>query len=130
MKCKDCLQFTEVDSGFGNCELNKCMTDVTYECDIKIDYNKPVSQVQKKIIKFIESVLSKTDIYSWVKFTGKSYDEAYIFISQWKSKTEEIHKQIKFKNQQEYYNNKQKNTVRGGIDWSKEDPSAWGIPNH
>lgn len=131
MQCKDCPRFEEIDDGFGNCKLNNCMTDVNYGCDVQIDYSKPVSQPQKKIIKFIETVLDKTDIYNYVKFNGKSYDEAYIFIGQWKKKAEEIHKNIKFKKQQEYYNNKQKNYIRnGGIDWSKEDPSAWGVPNH
>lgn len=49
MVCKDCPQFKEIDNGFGNCELKKCMTDKTNECDIQIDYSKPVSQSQKKI---------------------------------------------------------------------------------
>ena len=43
MKCKDCPRFEEVDSGFGNCKLNNCMTDVNYGCDVQIDDSKPVS---------------------------------------------------------------------------------------
>lgn len=51
VRCENCIYFTEIWNGFGNCELTKSMVDEDYGCYMGADVDEQYEEMYDNVPK-------------------------------------------------------------------------------